>query len=51
MTCELYDPQYNEERSGRYVIDSVKTSFSSSGGRRVVELGIRVDNQNKPVDG
>jgi hypothetical protein len=50
MTCELYDPQYNQERSGRYVIDSVKTTFGASGGRREVELGLRVDNNNRPVD-
>lgn len=42
MTCDLHDPQYNEKRSGRYVIDSVKTTFGPDGARREIELGAKV---------
>lgn len=42
MVCELTDPQYEETRSGRYVIDSVKTEFGAYGARRTVELGIKL---------
>lgn len=41
MTAILEDPDY-PERNGRYVIDSVTTTFGVSGARRKVELGIFV---------
>lgn len=41
MVAVLEDPIY-QERSGNYYIESVETSFSSSGGRRTVEIGIKI---------
>lgn len=38
MVAELTDPLY-AERSGKYYIESVETTFSMSGARRKVELG------------
>lgn len=43
MTAELRDPQYDEKRSSKYVIDSVVTEFGTNGARRDVELGIKVN--------
>lgn len=42
MTCDLKDPLYDKKREGRYVIDSVKTTFSYQGARREIELGAKV---------
>lgn len=43
MVADLKDPNYGESRSGRYIVDSVKTVFSADGGaRRTVELGIKL---------
>jgi hypothetical protein len=37
----LNDPNY-QERSGKYIIDKVTTTYSRSGARRKVELGLKV---------
>jgi len=42
MICDLRDPEYGESRSGRYVIDQVKTEFGVYGARRTVELGVKL---------
>lgn len=41
MIADLEDPVYNE-RNGRYLIESVETTYNTSGGRRNVEIGRRV---------
>lgn len=41
MISDLRDPFYGDSRSGRYIIDSVKTEFGVYGARRTVELGIK----------
>lgn len=41
MLAEIDDPVYNE-RNGRYYVESVETRFGSSGGRRTVEIGIKL---------
>ncbi|MGA0556527.1 hypothetical protein ACO2Q8_07750 [Larkinella sp. VNQ87] len=40
-TAKILDPDY-KEREGSYYVNSVKTEFSSSGGRRTVTLGIKL---------
>jgi hypothetical protein len=42
MTADLQDPQYNERRSGAYIIDSVIVEFGTHGARREIELGVKV---------
>jgi hypothetical protein len=42
MTAEITDPKYAESRSGKYIIDSVKTEFGAFGARRTVELGVKL---------
>ena len=41
MVASLTDPTYNE-RGGNYFIESTEVKFGRSGGRRIVELGIKV---------
>lgn len=41
MVAGIEDKVYNE-RSGDYFIESVETSFGMGGGRRIVEIGIKV---------
>ncbi len=42
-TAVIRDPQYNEGRAGRYVIDAVTTTFdTSNGAKRSVEIGIKI---------
>lgn len=41
MIAAITDKQY-KERDGRYYIESVETSFSTAGARRVVEIGIKI---------
>ncbi|MDJ1494153.1 hypothetical protein QNI19_14510 [Cytophagaceae bacterium DM2B3-1] len=46
QTIELRDKKY-KERNGRYLVDSVKTNFSVSGGiRREVEVAIKVSSNS-----
>lgn len=40
----LIDEKYNE-REGEYIVETVDTSISTSGGRRTVEIGKRVSKQ------
>ena len=47
MTAVLDDPDYPDQRNGRYVIDSVVTTFGVNGARRKVELGILVGENKK----
>lgn len=42
MVAVIVDDVYNE-RSGNYLIESVTTSFSTSGARRKVEIGIKIE--------
>lgn len=42
MAAELEDPEYDESRSGTYIIDSVKIQFGAYGARRTVELGVKL---------
>lgn len=42
MKSDLRDPEYGESRSGKYIIDSVKTQFGAYGARRTIELGVKV---------
>lgn len=42
MIAELTDPLY-PDRSGRYYIETVETTFGQQGGRRTVEIGMTVD--------
>lgn len=42
MIAELTDPLY-PERSGRYYIESVETTFGQQGGRRKIEIGTAVE--------
>lgn len=42
MITELSDPVYGNVRDGRYVIDSVTTTFGVRGARRTIEPGIKV---------
>ena len=42
-SAKLVDQEY-PERSGTYFVNSVKTEFSSSGGRRTVTLGLKLQN-------
>lgn len=42
MVANLTDPLY-PDRSGRYYIESVETTFGQQGGRRKVEIGMTVD--------
>lgn len=39
--AEVTDPRY-EERQGNYFVESVETSFGTSGARRKVEIGLRL---------
>ncbi|NJM16142.1 MAG: hypothetical protein HC896_12870, partial [Bacteroidales bacterium] len=41
-TVEIKDPMF-ADRSGKYHVDSVKTTWGVSGARRKVEIGIKVD--------
>lgn len=41
MVAELTDPVY-PERSGKYYVETVKTTFGRGGGRRTVEIGTKV---------
>lgn len=41
MVAALADPMYNQ-RSGNYYIESTEVKFGRSGGRRIVELGIKI---------
>ncbi|NLF42666.1 MAG: hypothetical protein GX587_08220 [Bacteroidales bacterium] len=41
MNCELNDPKYTE-RSGRYYIESIETTFGHSGSYRKIEPGIKI---------
>lgn len=41
MLAELTDEQYGE-RNGTYFIEAVEVSFGTSGGRRIVQLGMKV---------
>jgi len=41
MVAAITDPTYNQ-RSGNYYIESTEVKFGRSGGRRIVELGIKV---------
>ena len=40
-TANVNDPFHN--RSGSYMIESIETDFSPSGGRRTIEIGIKTD--------
>lgn len=42
MVANLKDPQYNDARTGKFLIDTVITTFGQSGFRRVIEPGRRV---------
>lgn len=42
MITELTDPVYGNARDGRYVIDSVTTTFGVNGARRTIEPGIKL---------
>lgn len=42
MVAELQDPQYSDARSGRFLIDTVTTTFGQRGFRRIIEPGRRV---------
>lgn len=41
FTAKIKDPDY-PEKDGQYYVKSVKTTFSSSGGKRSIELGVRL---------
>lgn len=41
MLSEIDDPVYNE-RNGRYYVESVETRYGSGGGRRTVEIGLKL---------
>lgn len=41
MVAELSDPLY-PQRDGNYYVESVETTFGTGGGRRKVEIGIKV---------
>lgn len=43
MTTEIIDTKY-QERNGRYFIEAVNGSFSTSGGRQVVKIGFALQN-------
>lgn len=50
MTAVLTDNDYPDLRNGKYVIDSVVTTYGIKGGRRVVSLGIQVgDSKEEPI--
>lgn len=42
MVADLTDPVY-PDRSGRYYIETVETSFGQNGGRRKVEIGTMIE--------
>lgn len=42
MVADLTDPVY-PDRSGRYYIETVETTFGQNGGRRKVEIGMTVE--------
>jgi hypothetical protein len=39
---KLYDPHYPQRGDGDYLVDKVTTTFGTNGGRRKVELGLKV---------
>lgn len=41
MVADIADPMY-PQRNGRYFIESVETTFGTGGGRRKIEIGIKV---------
>lgn len=42
MTADITDPRFTD-RSGKYYIETVETTFGQSGARRRVEIGIKLD--------
>ena len=42
MVANLKDPEYNQERAGNYIINTVETTFGTNGARRKVEIGAKV---------
>jgi len=43
-TAKLEDPQYGE-RDGAYIVESTEVTFGTTGARRVLEIGIKVNAQ------
>lgn len=41
MTANIEDPEY-PERSGKYVIDKVTTTYGTEGARRIIEPGLKI---------